>query len=78
MPYHIETQSEGFHFPRGTGIVVNTHSGRHYSNKPIPLAKAQAQLRLLEASEHGAPIKAKPVTHPGRIPEFLKRFKRKM
>ena len=74
MPYHIQTRSEGFGFPKGTGIVVNSHSGRHYSNKPIPLAKAQAQLRLLEASEHGVAHKA--VAHPGQKPAFLKRFKR--
>lgn len=79
MPYHIETESHGHNFPRGTGIVVNTHSGRHYSNKPIPMARAHAQLRLLEASEHGAPIRAgKAPMAPAVRPAFLKRFKRKM
>ena len=76
MPYHIETSSEGHNFPRGTGIVVNQHSGRHYSNKPIPMAKAQSQMRLLEASEHG--MKGKAPIAPAVRPAFLKRFKRKM
>jgi len=34
-------------------IVVNTQSGKHYSKTPIPLANAKAQMRLLNAVEHG-------------------------
>jgi hypothetical protein len=32
----------------GKAIVVNSQSGKHYSNEPIPVKKAEAQLRILE------------------------------
>lgn len=53
MPTHIELGSGGQKFPHGKGIVVNSMTGHHYSNEPIPLIKAKAQKRLLDAVEHG-------------------------
>jgi hypothetical protein len=47
MPFHLELGSDGNSF-KGKAIVVNSKTGKHYSNSPIPLAKAQAQLRVLE------------------------------
>jgi len=47
MPYHLELGSDGHKF-MGKAIVVNTITGHHYSNDPIPLKKAEAQLRVLE------------------------------
>ena len=52
MPYHIEISSGGKRFPKGYGIVVNTRTGQHFSLKPIPIAKAEAQMRLLHMMEH--------------------------
>lgn len=46
MPYHLE------HFG-DKAIVVNTLTGKHHSLSPIPLVRAKAQERLLEAVEHG-------------------------
>lgn len=43
MPYHLE------HFG-DKAIVVNTKTGKHHSLSPIPLVKAQAQERVLEAA----------------------------
>ena len=40
MPYSIE------HWGKDKGIVVDT-KGRHYSNKPIPIAKAKKQMAAL-------------------------------
>lgn len=34
----------------GKAIVVNTKTGHHYSKEPIPIKKAKAQLRVLEAA----------------------------
>ena len=48
MPYHLELGS-GAHKFGGKAIVVNTQTGKHYSNSPIPMAKAKAQLRVLKA-----------------------------
>ena len=48
MPYHLELGSRGQPFPQGKAIVVNSQSGKHYSNSPIPLVKAKAQMRVLE------------------------------
>jgi hypothetical protein len=42
MPYAIEHWNN-------KGIVVNTKTGKHFSNKPIAMDKAKAQLRLLES-----------------------------
>lgn len=50
MPYHLEMGSDGHSF-QGKAIVVNTKSGKHYSNAPIPIKKAKAQKRVLEAAE---------------------------
>ena len=50
MPYHLELGSDGHAF-RGKAIVVNTQTGKHYSSSPIPLPKAKAQKRVLEAAE---------------------------
>ena len=47
MPYHLELGSDGTSF-KGKAIVVNTQTGHHYSNSPIPLVKAKAQKRVLE------------------------------
>ena len=47
MPFHIELGSDGHKF-HGKAIVVNSISGHHYSNNPIPMKKAEAQLRVLE------------------------------
>ena len=51
MPYHLELGSSGHNFPHGKAIVVNTQSGKHYSKSPIPLVKAEAQKRVLEAAK---------------------------
>jgi hypothetical protein len=50
MPYQLEKSSGGHSF-NGKAIVVNTKSGKHYSTAPIPLKKAEAQKRVLEAAE---------------------------
>jgi hypothetical protein len=50
MPYHLELGSDGHSF-RGKAIVVNTKTGKHYSSKPIALASAKAQKRVLESVE---------------------------
>lgn len=49
MPYHLELGSDGHNFPKNKAIVVNTKTGKHYSSKPIPLASAKAQKRVLES-----------------------------
>jgi hypothetical protein len=46
MPYHIETSSSGHAFPKGKGIVVDD-KGRHYSNMPIAITRAKAQMKAL-------------------------------
>ena len=52
MPYHLELGSDGHSF-HGKAIVVNTMTGKHYSNAPIPVKKAKAQMRVLEAAAKG-------------------------
>ena len=44
MPYGLEHWGD-------KAIVVNTQSGKHYSTSPLPLVKAKAQMRILEAAE---------------------------
>jgi hypothetical protein len=44
MPFGLE------HWTKGKAIVVNTLTGKHYSTHPIPIAKAEAQKRVLEAA----------------------------
>jgi hypothetical protein len=51
MPYHLELGSGGHRFA-GKALVVNTLTGHHYSKNPIPLEKAKAQMRVLEAAHH--------------------------
>jgi len=46
MPFHLELGSDGHKF-HGKAIVVNTITGHHMSNDPIPIKNAKAQLRLL-------------------------------
>ena len=50
MPYHLELGSDGNRF-HGKAIVVNTMTGRHYSLDPMPMDRAKAQKRVLEAVE---------------------------
>jgi hypothetical protein len=45
MPYEVQKISQG------KGWVVNTKTGRHFSNSPIPLVNAEKQARLLRAVE---------------------------
>jgi hypothetical protein len=58
MPYHLELGS-GAHKFMGKAIVVNSITGHHYSNDPIPVEKAKAQMRLLYGVEHGMKPKKK-------------------
>ena len=53
MPYHLEMGSGGHSFGKGKAIVVNSQTGKHHSNKPIPIETARKQMRLLEGIEHG-------------------------
>lgn len=52
MPFHLELGSDGSSY-KGKAIVVNTMTGKHYSNEPIPKERAKKQMRLLQAVEHG-------------------------
>lgn len=47
MPYEIVKTGQG------KGFVLNTKSGKTYSDNPIPLVRAERQERLLRAVEHG-------------------------
>jgi hypothetical protein len=47
--YHLELGSDGHSF-MGRAIVVNTKTGKHHSLAPIPIKKAKAQKRVLEAA----------------------------
>lgn len=47
MPYEILKKGQD------KGIVLNTKTGKTYSDSPIPLYKAKRQERLLRAIEHG-------------------------
>ena len=38
---------------QGKGYVINTKTGKTYSDSPIPLYKAVRQERLLRGIEHG-------------------------
>jgi hypothetical protein len=49
MPFHLELGSDGKSF-KGKAIVVNSQSGKHFSMHPLPMARAKAQMRLLEAA----------------------------
>ena len=52
MPYGLERWGH-------KAIVVNTMTGKHFSNHPIPVEKAEAQMRLLHGVEHGMVPKKK-------------------
>lgn len=58
MPYHLELGSDGHKF-KGKAIVVNSTTGKHFSDLPIPIEKAKAQMRLLYGVEHGMKPKKK-------------------
>ena len=60
MPYHLEMGSDGHGFPKGKAIVVNSATGKHFSNAPIPLANAKKQLSLLKAIARGYNEEGKP------------------
>ena len=47
MPYKLEIYSGN------KAIVVNRDTGHHFSNDPIPKARAEKQLRLLRGIESG-------------------------
>ena len=55
MPYVLERYpgiaGGTSHRFAGKAIVINTKTGHHFSNEPIPTKKAEAQLRLLESLE---------------------------
>jgi hypothetical protein len=46
MPYSLRKEHDGYR-------VVNQDTGKTYSHAPIPKKKAEAQLRVLEATLHG-------------------------
>lgn len=46
MPYDLRKKGTGY-------IVVNTATGKEHSKKPLPKARAEAQMRLLYGIEHG-------------------------
>lgn len=51
MPFVLELYSGN------RAIVVNKESGHHYSTDPIPIKKAEGQMRLLRAIEHSPEYK---------------------
>ena len=57
MPYALERYpglaGGTSHRFAGKAIVLNTLTGHHYSKDPIPVPRAKAQMRLLQAVEHG-------------------------
>jgi hypothetical protein len=59
MPLHLELGSDGRSF-HGKAIVVNSITGKHYSEAPIPLKKAEAQKRVIEGAmeKHGEHVTA--------------------
>ena len=59
MPYHLELGSDGHSF-HGKAIVVNTATGKHFSNAPIELVNARKQLTLLNAIRNGYNKDGKP------------------
>ena len=46
MPYILEKHGTGYK-------VKNTQTGAYKSKKPLPKARAEAQMRLLYGIEHG-------------------------
>lgn len=51
MPGYSLELGSGAHKFIGKAIVVDS-KGHHYSNDPIPLKKAKAQMRALESKLH--------------------------
>ena len=51
MPYHLVVLSSGSDMSQKKAYVINTQTGKHFSNKPIPVEKAKAQMRLLQSLE---------------------------
>jgi hypothetical protein len=49
----------GAHKFKGKAIVVNSTTGKHFSDMPIPVEKAKAQMRLLYGVESGMKPKKK-------------------
>lgn len=47
MPYEIVKTGQN------KGYVINTKTGKTYSDSPIPLYRAKRQEKLLRAVEHG-------------------------
>lgn len=52
MPYELRKKGIGY-------VVVNMATGKEHSKKPIPKARAEAQMRLLYGIEHGMIPKGK-------------------
>ena len=73
MPYHLELGSDGHSF-KGKAIVVNSQTGKHYSKSPIPLANAEAQMRILKSAEEKEddPPKEKWIQKVVESPDFEK------
>lgn len=46
MPYELRKKGTGY-------VVKNMVTGQEHSKKPIPRARAEAQMRLLYGIEHG-------------------------
>ena len=46
MPYELKKVGTGYK-------VKNKETGKEYSKKPIPKARAEAQMKLLYGIEHG-------------------------
>ena len=46
MPYELKKEKQGYK-------VINTATGKEHSKKPIPKARAEAQMKLLYGLEHG-------------------------
>lgn len=53
MPYALERWGD-------KAIVVNSKTGKHFSNSPIPFANAKAQLRVLKSVANGFNEKGEP------------------
>jgi len=52
MPWHLEKTPDG-----KKGTVVTTATGRKHSKKPIPIARAKAQLAALNIKEKQGKIR---------------------
>jgi len=52
MPYAVRKSGKGYQ-------VVNKHTNKKYSKKPLPKARAKAQLRAIYANTHGESFEQK-------------------